>query len=104
MKWKRQPKFIKRRKSNLEANILLNLPKNSNLFKISEAITDFSELVEYICEQTNPYAAQNGREFITNPEETCAFSGKTYINSISMLPNSRKKWGQSSTFQNFNKS
>ena len=50
LKWKQQPKFIKTRKCNLEANVLLNLPKNSNSLKIYEATTAFSELVQYICE------------------------------------------------------
>ena len=58
LKWKRQQKFKKRRKCNLEAKILLNLPKNSNPLKINEAITEFSELVQYTCEQGILYAAQ----------------------------------------------
>ena len=87
LKWKGQPKLIKTRKCNLEANILLNLPENSNPLKIYEATTDFSELVQYICEQTNLYAAQNGREFVTNPEEIYTFLGINYIMSISKLPN-----------------
>ena len=100
LKWKRQPKFIKTRKCNLEAKILLNLPENSNPLKIYEATTDFSELVQYICEQTNLYAAQNGREFVTNPEEICAFLGINYIMSISKLPNLKYYWSVGSFFSN----
>ena len=73
MKWKRQLKFRKTKKCNLETKILLNFPENFNPFKIYEATTDFSELVQYICEQTTLYAAQNGREFVTDPEEICTF-------------------------------
>ena len=42
LKLKRQPNFIKTRKCNLEAKILLNLLENSNPLKIYEATTDFS--------------------------------------------------------------
>ena len=73
IKWKRQPKFRKTKKCNLDTKILLNVPENFNPLKIYEATTDFSELVKYICEQTNLFAAQNGREFVPNPEEICAF-------------------------------
>ena len=89
LKWKRQPKFIKTRKFNSEAKTLLNLLENSNPVKIYETITDFSELVQYICEQTNLCAAYNGREFVTNPEKICTFSSINYIMSISKLPTLR---------------
>ena len=80
LKWKQQPKFIKTRKCNLEAKVLLNLPENSNLLKIYEATTDFNELVQHICEQTNLYEAQNGREFVTNSEEIrFFFRHKLYV-------------------------
>ena len=69
MKWKQQPKFVKTRKCNLEARILLNLPENSNALKIYEATTDFSELVKYMCEM-NLYVAQNGN--------SCFFKHKLY--------------------------
>ena len=46
LKWKQQPKFLKTRKCNLEAKILLHFPENFNSFKIYKAITDFSELVQ----------------------------------------------------------
>ena len=100
LKWKRQPNFIKTRKCNLEAKILLNLPVNSNPLKIYKVTTDFIEFVQYICEQTNLYAAQNGREFVTNPEEIHAFLGISYIMSISKLPNFKCYCSVDSYFSN----
>ena len=100
LKWKRQPKFIKTRKCNLEAKILLNLSEKSNPLKIYEVTTDFSEIVQYICEQTNLYAAQNGRDFVTNPEEILAFLGINYILSISKIPNLKCEWSVESYFSN----
>ena len=100
LKWKRQPKFVKTKKCNLEANILLNIPENSNPLKIYKVTTDFSELVQYICEQTILYAAQNGREFVTNPEEIRAYLGINYIMSISKVPNLKCCWSVDRFFSN----
>ena len=82
------------------AKILLNLPENSNPPKIYEVTTDFIEFVQYICEQTNLYAAQNGREFVTNPEEIYTFLGINYIMSISKLPNLKCYCSVDSYFSN----
>ena len=62
LKWKQQPKFIKTRKCNLEAKMLLDLSETSDPLKIYEATTDFSEFVQYMYEQTNLYVAQNMEE------------------------------------------
>ena len=70
--------LLKTRKCNLEAEILLNLVEKSNPLKIYKATTDFSELVQYICEQTNLYAAKNGKEFVTNPGEFCTFKATKF--------------------------
>ena len=69
LKWKRQSKFIKERKCNLEAKTSLNLPENSNPLKTYEATADLNELVQCIREQTNLYAAKNRRESVTSTGE-----------------------------------
>ena len=78
----------------------MNLPENSYPLKIYEATTDFSELVQYICEQMNLHAAQSGREFVTNPEEFHAFLGTNFVMSISKLPNLKCYWSVGSYFYN----
>ena len=56
--------------------------------------------MQYVYEQTNFYAAQNGREFVTNPEEIHGFLGINYIMSISKLPNLKCYWSVDSYFSN----
>ena len=80
-------KFVKAGKCTLEANVLIDIPENANPLLIFEETKNLNELVKYICDQTNLYSIQNGREFATNPEEIRAFLGINYIMSISKLPN-----------------
>ena len=82
LNWKRTFKFVKAKKCTLEANVLLDIPENTNPLLIFEGTRNLIELVKYICDQKNLYAAQNGREFATIPEEICAFLGISYIMSI----------------------
>ena len=49
-------------------------------------------LRKLFCDQSNLYAAQNGREFATTLEEIRAFLGINYIMSISKLPNLKCYW------------
>ena len=59
-----------------------------------------NELVKFICDQSNLYAAQNGREFATTPEKIRAFLGINYIMSISKLPNLKCYWSVDSYLSN----
>ena len=59
-----------------------------------------NELVKIICDQSNLYAAQNGREVATTPEEIRAFLGINYIMSISKLPNLKCYWSVGSYLSN----
>ena len=86
LKWKRTSKFIRAKNCTLEANVILDM-ENANPLQIFEGTMKLNELVKIICHQSNFYAAQNGREFDTTPEEIRAFLGINYIMSISKLPN-----------------
>ena len=77
--WKRTSKFVKVKKWALEANVLLNILGNINPLLIFEGNTNVNELVKHVCDRTNLYATQNGREFSTNPEDIRAFLGINYI-------------------------
>ena len=59
-----------------------------------------NELVKIICDQSNLCAAQNGREFVTNPAEIPAFLGINYIMSISKLPTLKCYWSVDSYLSN----
>ena len=56
--------------------------------------------MQYMCEQTNLYAAQNGREFVKNPEEIRVFLGINYIMCISKIPNLNCYWSVDRYFSN----
>ena len=56
--------------------------------------------MKHICDQTNLYATQNGREFASNPEEIRAFLGVNYIMSISKVPNVKSYWSVDSYLSN----
>ena len=99
LKWKRTSKFIKAKKCTLEANVLLDM-ENANPLQIFESTMKLNELVKIICDQSNLYAAQNGREFATTPEETRAFLGINYIMSITKLPNLNCYWSVDSYLSN----
>ena len=67
---------------------------------IFKGATNLAELVKFICDHTNLYATQNGKEFATNPEKIRAFLGINYIMSISKLPNVKCYWSIDSYLSN----
>ena len=66
LEWKRTSKFVKAKKCIPEAHVLLEIPENANPLLIFEGNTSLNELVKHICDQTNLYAIQNGRDFALN--------------------------------------
>ena len=74
--------------------------ENDDLLQIFESTMKLNELVKIICDQSNLYAAQNGREFATTPEEIRAFLGINYIMSISKLSNLKCCWSVDSYLSN----
>ena len=85
--WKLTSKFAKEKVCTLEENVLIDIPENTNSLQLFEAITSLNELVKYICNKTNLYAAQNWREFATNSGKIPASLGIDYIISVSKSPN-----------------
>lgn len=100
MNWNRKPNFVKTSKCRLEENIILDIPENATPIDIFEKTTNLDVLVDLITEQTNLYAAQNGREFVTSKEEIRAFLGINFIMSVSKLPNLKCYWNVDSFFSN----
>ena len=92
LKRKRTSEFVKAKKCTLEANVLLDITENANPLLIFQGTTNLNELVKHICDQTNLYATQIGREFATNPEEIRTFLDINYIMLISKLPNVKCYW------------
>ena len=100
LEWKRTSKFVKAKKCIPEAHVLLEIPENANPLLIFEGTTNLNELVKHICDQTNLYATQNGRNFALNPKQIRAFLGINYIMSISKLPNVKCNWSVVSYLSN----
>ena len=55
-------------------------------------MSQFDELIKYVVQQTNFYANQNGRVFVTDLEEMKAFIGINYIMGINKLPYLAEYW------------
>ena len=51
------------------------------------------KLVALILTETNRYAQQNGRNFVTNAAEMKAFLGMNYIMSVNKPPTIHHYWG-----------
>ena len=100
LEWKRTCKFVKAKKCIPEAHVLLEIPENANPLLIFEGTTNLNELVKHICDQTNLYAIQNGRNFALNPKQIRAFLGINYIMPISKLPNVKCNWSVVSHLSN----
>ena len=49
-------------------------------------------LIELLVTQSNFYSQQNGRHFITNPEEIKGFLGTNYLMALNQLPNISMYW------------
>ena len=102
LEWKRTSKFVKAKKCIPEAHVLLEIPENANPLLICEGTTSLNELVKHICDQTNLYAIQNGRDFALNPKQTRAFLGINYIMSVSKLSKVKCNWSVVSHLSNDN--
>lgn len=66
---------------------LLDFPENPSRVLVFESTSSLNDLVSLICEQTNLYAAQNGRNFVATTEEVKAFLDVYLLISICKLPN-----------------
>ena len=57
-----------------------------------EKVVNLDVLIELLVTQSNLYSQQNGRHFITNPEEIKAFLGTNYVKAVNQLPNISMCW------------
>ena len=61
-------------------------------FDVYKTVVDLDNLVKLIVMQSNLYAAQKGRNFLTDDKEIKAFLGVNYIMSINQLPTIQSYW------------
>lgn len=84
--WRKKETPVKRNTCNLSGTVLLDVNENSTPYDVYIKTLDWASLKTLIADQTNLYAQQNGREFVTNEEEINAFIGINFIMAINKLP------------------
>ena len=91
-KWSRTIKPSKKKECKLQQNVLLQFDGNPTPFDVYEKTLDLNKLLSDIVSQTNLYATQKGRNFVTNLAEMKAFLEMNSIMSINKLPTMEHYW------------
>ena len=76
----------------IQIKILVDLPEKPSLLLVFECNTSLNDVMSFICEQTNLYAAQNSRKFTATAEEIRAVLDENVIMFICKLPNIKCYW------------
>ena len=84
--WSKQAKLNERIPCNLKAEVLRDFNEMSSPLDVFEKVMQLDKLVTLIVTETNRYAQQNGRNFVTNAAEMKAFLGMNYIMGVNKLP------------------
>ena len=92
MKWKRTGGHKTRKECLLHAEVTLDFMGETTPMIVFGKTVIYDELLDIVVEQSNIYATQSGRAFITNREEMSAFLGINYIMSINKLPTLKSYW------------
>jgi len=92
IKWKQHVRSQERRNCELKGNIGHEFPDQARAIDVYEAVLSFDVLTELIVLQSNLYAQQSGRNFITTNEEIKAFIGVNYMMALNHLPKLSMYW------------
>ena len=92
IKWGKSENPNVRQECSLEGEICHQLRENVSPVEIFEKVVSLDILVELLVSESNLYAQQNGRNFITNSEEMKAFIRVNYIMAVNKLPNISMCW------------
>ena len=92
IKWKKNVKPTPRKDCALEGDILHQFPENVRPIEVYETVLKLDVLIDLIVSQSNLYAQQNGRNFITTNEEMKAFLGVNYMMALNQLPKLSLYW------------
>ena len=77
---------------NLKVEVLHDFNKMSSPLDVFEKLMQLDKLVTLIVTETNRYAQQKGRNFVTNAAEMKAFLAMNYIMDINKLPTIHRYW------------
>lgn len=101
LKWKNRPEYatpeyVESEKDyvygevlKLTYNIGDDLP---SVYEVFESVADLTKILHFITVETNRYAIQNGRQFVTTEKEIEAFLGISMAISIHKLPSYKDYW------------
>ena len=64
----------------------------SSALDVSEKVMQLDKLITLIITETNRYAQQNGRNFVTNEAEMKAFLRMNYVMGVNKLPTIHHYW------------
>ena len=91
-KWTRVIKPSRKMECKLQKHVLLQFNIDPTPYDVYEKAIDLNKLVAHIVSETNIYATQKGRNFVTNDAEMKAFLGMNSIMSINKLPTMEQYW------------
>ena len=91
-KWKTTGEIEEKIESSLSPDVLFEFGEDNVPIFVFETVSEFTELIQLIVEQSNIYASQNGRIFVTDVDEMKAFIGINYIMGINKLPSLAEYW------------
>ena len=74
-----------REECNLVAEVSHQLKKSTLPLDVYEKAVNLDVLIEVLVTQSNLYSQQNGRHFITHPEEKKAFLGTNYVIAVNQF-------------------
>ena len=92
IKWSSRKSFHPRRDCPLQARVQHDFGENFTPVDVFMKVVNAQTLIEHIVSETNVYAAQKGRSFLTNYDEVKAFLGINYFMGINKLPSIASYW------------
>ena len=81
-----------RRDCLLKASVQHDFGENFTPVDVFMKVVNAQTLIEHIVSETNLYASQKGRTFLTNYDELKAFLGINYFMGINKLPSVASYW------------
>ena len=100
LKWKRTRTHRQKQECTLLPEVLFENTGEFAPYEVFRKSANFKELVKLLVTQSNLYAMQKCRQFLTNEEEMSAFLGINYTMSINKLPTIKSYWQIDSFFGN----
>ena len=85
--WRRSIAPNIREECNLVGEVCHQLKESASPLEVYEKVVNLDVLIELLVTQSNLYSQQNGRHFITDPEEMKTFLGTNYAMAVKQLPN-----------------